>query len=261
MDNLSAIILGLVQGLTEFLPVSSSGHLVFTEKILSTKASAELTFEVLLHLSTLIAVIVYFRVRLLRMFRSLLRPSDPASAAELRMALYIVIATIPAAIAGLLFEKNVEQAFNSAKITSIFLLFTGFILLMTGLVKKGNRPITFGSGLLIGVAQALALFPGISRSGMTISAGLFQKIIPQEAAEFSFLLSIPAILGAVVLKTPKLLHVFDTANLDHYAFGCLAALISGYLSISFLLKIIGKGKFFYFGLYCLAMGIVGIAIL
>jgi len=258
MDNISAIILGLVQGLTEFLPVSSSGHLVLAEKLLGIKASTELTFEVLLHLSTVLAVIIYFRKRLGRIMAGLFKPSENHNRAELKTAGTIIVATIPAAVAGLLFEKKVELVFNSPQLTALFLICTGVILLFTGVIKRGNNQIGYGSGFVIGIAQAFALLPGISRSGMTISAGLFQKIKPAEAAEFSFLISLPAVIGAIVLKSFKLIATFQTSGLDHYLIGCAAAFVSGYLSIAVLLKIVGKGKFFYFGLYCLMIGLIGI---
>ncbi len=258
MDNISAIILGLVQGLTEFLPVSSSGHLVLAERLIGIRASTELTFEVLLHLSTVLAVVIYFRERLGRLLIGLLKPTESDNWPQLKLAGTIAIATIPAAVVGLLFEKRVEQTFNSPRLTALFLIFTGVILLATGAIKKGNENIGYKSGFIIGVAQAFALLPGISRSGMTISAGLFQKIRPAEAAEFSFLISLPAVIGAIILKSFKLLSSYQSGEMDHYLLGCIAAFVSGYLSIAFLLKIVGKGKFFYFGLYCLAVGLIGI---
>ncbi len=257
MDDISAIILGLVQGLTEFLPVSSSGHLVLAEKFLGISASTELTFEVLLHLSTVLAVVVYFRKRLARILTSFFRPSENHNRAERKTAGMIIVATIPAAAAGLLFEKKVELAFNSPRFTALFLICTGVVLLLTGLVKRGNNQVGYKAGFIIGIAQAFALLPGISRSGMTISAGLFQKIKPAEAAEFSFLISLPAVIGAIVLKSFKLIEAFQTSGIGHYLLGCAAAFVSGYLSIAVLLKIVGKGKFFYFGLYCLAIGLIG----
>lgn len=257
MNNLIAIILGLVQGLTEFLPVSSSAHLVFAERLLGTKPTAAITFEVMLHLGTLIAVLIYFRNKIWRMITGLFPPYTREKRPNLQYAIIIVLATIPAAVLGLLFKDEVEAAFNSPNLAGGFLMITGVILLATHFIKKGTRSINPTNGLLIGLAQAIALLPGISRSGMTISAGLFQKIDPAEAAEFSFLLSLPAVLGAIVLKTFTLLKTgLDTQELDHYIIGTFVAFVVGYASIFWLMRLVKKGQFFYFGIYCLAIGLL-----
>lgn len=255
MDNITAIVLGLVQGLTEFLPVSSSAHLVFAEKLLGTKATAAITFEVMLHLGTLIAVLIYFRSKIWKMIAGLFPPYTSAKMPFLRYVVIIIMATVPAAVLGLLFKDTVEAAFNSATLSGGLLVITGLILLSTHYVKKGARTINFKNGLVIGVAQAIALLPGISRSGMTISAGLFQKIDPAEAAEFSFLLSLPAVFGAVVLKTFTLLKSgLDPTEMDHYIIGTLVAFVVGYASIAWLMRLVKKGQFFYFGIYCVLAG-------
>jgi len=199
--------------------------------------------------------LIYFRKKTLALLLSLFPPYTIDKNPSLGLVGIIILATIPAGIAGLLFENKVEQAFGSVRATGFFLLFTGLILLLTQLSKSANKDISPVRGLLIGLAQAVALLPGVSRSGMTISAGLFQKIEPAQAAEFSFLLSIPAVAGAVVLKSKKLLAVgLDTQAMDHYLVGALAALVVGYISIALLMKIVKRGKFFYFGVYCLLMG-------
>lgn len=190
MDLLTSIILGTLQGLTEFLPVSSSGHLVLAEQIMGGKASTGLIFEVLVHFATMISVLIYFRKKIGGMILSLIPPYTEDKKPMLKLALIILIGTIPAVIIGLGFEDQIEAAFGSAKIAAIMLIVTSFILLSTRLSKKGSNSLSYGTGLIIGIAQSLALMPGISRSGTTISAGLHLKIDPAEAAEFSFLLSL-----------------------------------------------------------------------
>lgn len=257
MDNITAIILGLVQGLTEYLPVSSSAHLVFAEKLLGTKATAAITFEVMLHLGTLVAVLIYFRKKIWKMITGLFPPYTPEKRPFLQYAVIIVLATIPAAVLGLLFKDSVEAAFNSAALSGALLVITGLILLATHFIKKGTRTINLKSGIAIGLAQAIALLPGISRSGMTISAGLFQKIDPAEAAEYSFLLSLPAVLGAVVIKSFTLFKTgLDSSEMDHYIIGTLVAFVVGYASIAWLLRLVKKGQFFYFGIYCVIVGLL-----
>ena len=259
MDFITSIILGAVQGLTEFLPISSSGHLVLAEKILGSKASTGLIFEVMLHFATMLSVLIYFRQKIGKLLVSLLPPYTESKMPYIKLAIVIIIGTIPAVIVGLAFEKRVEEAFGSARIVSIMLLVTAAILLSTKLVRKGQKQIGYVNGLLIGIAQSAALMPGISRSGTTISAGLHLKIDPAEAAEFSFLLSLPAVFGAGVLK------LFDVAeqnavvsSMGVYLIGSLIAFIVGYLSIAWLMRLIKKGQFFYFGIYCLIVGIVSL---
>jgi undecaprenyl-diphosphatase len=262
MDNTTAIILGLIQGLTEFLPVSSSAHLVFAEKILGTKASAAITFEVMLHLGTLVAVLIYFRSKIWQMINGLFPPYNPEKRPFLKNVYIIVLATIPAAVLGLLFKDTVEAAFNSAVLSGALLVVTGLVLLSTHYIKRGVQAINVKNGFVIGLAQALALLPGISRSGMTISAGLFQKINPAEAAEFSFLLSLPSVLGAVLLKSITLLKTgLDLAEIDHYIIGTLVSFIVGYASIAWLMRLVKKGQFFYFGIYCVLVGILAVIFL
>ncbi len=262
MDLITGILLGVIQGATEFLPVSSSGHLVLAEKLLGNKASSGLVFEVMVHFATMISVLIYFRKKIIAIFLDILPPYTPEKAPSLKFAGIIAAATIPAAVLGLAFEDYIEQAFGSGKITSVMLLVTALILLSTRLFKRGNRTVNLKSGFIIGLAQSAALMPGISRSGSTISMGLFLKVAPSEAAEISFLLSLPAVLGACILKS------FDLASspiglpeFGVYLVGAFTAFVVGYISIVWLMRLIKKGQFFYFGLYCLIIGLLGITLL
>ena len=256
--------LGIVQGLTEFLPISSSGHLVIVERLFGIKSS-HLVFEVLVHLGTLLAVVVYFRKQLLIILRSIWPYSterSDESGLNRRYFWFLILGTIPAALVGFFLEDYIELAFASPRWASGMLLVTAAILLATKLSRRQNNKLNSGRTLFIGIAQALAIMPGISRSGSTISAGMYVGLDRSEAAEFSFLLSIPAILGATVLKIPDFLEAAsDPHVMVNYIVGAVAAAAVGYLSIACLMAVIRKGKFFWFGIYCAAVGILGILIL
>lgn len=266
MGLIQSIALGLIQGLTEFLPVSSSGHLVIFERLFNVEAH-NLVFEVLVHLGTLVAVIIYFREKLFFIVYSIIKSPfagvrSPESKSYARLGWFLILGTVPAAVIGLLFENYVELAFASPRWSSAMLLVTALILILTKRVKREDKNLNFGRTILIGFAQALAIMPGISRSGTTISAGMFSGMNKAEAAEFSFMLSIPAILGATVLQLPDFFAELGNVKLVLVQIaGAAAAGIVGYLSIAMLMNIIKKGKFFYFGLYCAAVGILGIILL
>jgi undecaprenyl-diphosphatase len=253
MSYFDAIILGMVQGLTEFLPVSSSGHLVLVQELLGVNEPG-LTFEILAHVGTLATVIVYFRRTIWRLLRALF---GRGTAQDRRMILWLVIGSIPAGIAGLLFEDFFEQAFASPLVTSVMLLVTGLVLLSTRLVRQGKRDLSWHAALITGCGQALAIMPGISRSGTTISAGIFAGVTPSQAAEFSFLLSIPAIGGATLLKA-KAIADLDLNLLLHHLIGALLSFLFGLLAVHFVLSVVKRGKFDYFAYYCFAVGALGL---
>lgn len=265
MNLIQGIILGIVQGLTEFLPVSSSGHLVFAERLLNIR-KGDIVFEVMVHVGTLLAVLFFFRRRLAEIFLSLLAIGRKEKTSEdregLRLAWFLILGTIPAVIFGLLFKDYIEHAFGSARWTSVEFLITGLILIATIWARDRGRDLNNSNTLAIGVAQAIAIMPAISRSGSTIAAGMFAGISKEKAAEFSFLLSIPAIGGAAVLQLPEFLRVVpDRTVMGVYLLATLISALVGYLSISFLLSVIKRGKFFYFGLYCVLLGILGLLFL
>jgi len=255
MDIWRAILLGIVQGLTEFLPVSSSGHLVLAERLFGVDPPG-VTFEVMLHTGTLLAVLVYFRKRLLGIVRDL--GGGWAGMDGLRGWKYIVwiaVGTLPAVVIGLLLKDHIESAFSDPRAAAGFLIVTGILLFATLPNYGGKRPLGWGRALGVGCAQAAALLPGISRSGSTISAAMILGISPAIAAEFSFLLSIPAILGASALSLGEAFaEGVSTATLAAYGAGGLAAGIVGYVSIWLLFGMIKKGRFWWFGAYCVAVG-------
>jgi undecaprenyl-diphosphatase len=258
MDYLYAALLGLLQGLTEFLPVSSSGHLVIAQHALGLNDPAgllnSLAFDIVLHLGTLLAVLVYFRARIMALVRSIV---DRDMIEERRMIGFVIVGTLPAVAAGLFIKSQLGGVYHSATFASAMLLVTGAMLLSTGLIKVGVEKTTLKSGLWIGVAQALAILPGISRSGATISMGMFLKVDPKKAAEFSFLLAIPAILGAAVLELRDFEGI-STENIGVFLVGSAVAFVSGLAAVGWLMRLIGKGQFKYFGFYCLLIGSVSL---
>lgn len=254
MDILYAIFLGLVQGATEFLPVSSSGHLLLAAHFFGVE-QASLTFDVVLHLATLVAVLAYFRRDLaalvLAFFGSYGAERGPR---ERRMAFYICYATVPAVVAGLLLGDYVETVIRSPLLVAFTLSAAGLVLWWAE--KKGRRQRSFSSLgfrdiMIIGCAQALALIPGVSRSGATITAGLFLGLNRVAAARFSFLLSTPVIFGAGSYKVMKLLSGpgLDSGQYLFYGAGFMASAISGYAFIALLMRFVQSHSLAVFAYY------------
>jgi undecaprenyl-diphosphatase len=274
---LESAALGILQGLTEFLPISSSGHLVLGENLLKVKYG-DISFEVFLHFGTFLSVVIVFRRTIWGMVKAVaskgravcgrcgrsnsLHYDQTRLNQDWRLFWLILAGSIPAGVLGILFKEAVEKSFSSSLFASIMLLITGSVLLLTRLFEDAKGKIKFPDAFLIGVAQAMAMLPGISRSGLTISAGIFRGIEREKAAEFSFLLSLPAILGASALKLKDVLNASNpSSDLSDYLIGMILAFLSGCLAIKFLLKVIGKGKFEYFGLYCLLIGFLSLIFL
>jgi len=245
---LTAAAWGLIQGLTEFLPVSSSGHLVLIPALLGFEEPS-LAASVMLHLGTLLAVVAYYRTDLLRLLH--LR-RDPEAR---RILLLLAIGTVPAALVGLTLHGPVETVFSEPWLVAVALMVTGAILLFSLLVGKGVRRLAEGrwtDGVVVGLAQAFALLPGISRSGMTIAAGMAQGFQRKEAARFAFLLSIPAIAGAALLDGMDLVERGGfTSDL---LLGMAVAAVVGYLTIAALIRVLTRVGLLPFALYCLAFG-------
>lgn len=251
---LDAIIWGLIQGLTEFLPVSSSGHLVLIPALLG-RPGPDLATNAMLHLGTLGAVLLYYRSDIAAMARF----DRPAR----RLITLILIGTVPAVILGLLFEDRIEVLVAEPRRVAVMLIVTGVILLATTQIRLGDRrtdnigPL---DGLLIGLAQALALIPGISRSGMTIAAGLGRAMGRTEAARFAFLLSIPVIAGAGALQIIDVLRSGESIPSTVWV-GVVVAGVAGYAAISILMRLLNRVGLAPFGVYCIAFGSISIYIL
>ncbi len=266
---IQAIILGMVQGLTEFLPVSSSAHLVFFTDIFGLQQNV--AFDTLLHLGTLVAVVGYFWKDILVIISSFISSVLDIFRGRFKEGLeekpfkklswLLVVGTIPAGLMGILLKSQFEALFTSIFYVGIFLIVTGLLLWGAERVKPGEKDvkdISFKNALVIGVAQGIAIAPGISRSGATISAGLFSGLNRELAARFSFLLSIPAILGAAIVQG-KDITSFDASTAVLTA-GFFSALIFGYLAIKLLLKIIKERTLMIFAYYCCIVGTAAIII-
>jgi undecaprenyl-diphosphatase len=253
MSYIDAVILGILQGLTEFLPVSSSGHLVLGEALLGIKEPG-VTFEVLLHVGTLLSVFVYFRARIITLVRAVF---DRGMVEERRVILMLIVATIPAGVVGILFKDFFERAFSNPVMTSVLLAVTGVILLLTRIIhtRKGN--LGFPASIWMGIGQALAIFPGISRSGSTIAAGMLAGVKPDQAAEFSFLMVIPAIGGATLLQGFEISEM-DAARLVPMILGTICAFIMGLVAVYVVLSVVRRGRFDWFAYYCFAASAVGL---
>ena len=265
MNIIKAIFLGLLQGFTEFLPISSSGHLVIAEHILNFKEGG-LAFEVFVHFGTLISVLWVFRKEIakmilnvpnmLRIFSLEILPEDRQYA---MMDFYIIIASIPAAIIGLLFEDTIEMLFESHFLVFCMLFVTGIIMWSSKYTRESRENMTSLSALLIGIAQAFAIIPGISRSGSTIVTGLWLGIRKSLAAKFSFILSTPVIFGATLLKSVDLIEKPPSSDiLINLILATLAAAVAGYFAIIWLLDIIKKQKLQWFGFYCIVLSLLGL---
>ncbi|MCX6144015.1 MAG: undecaprenyl-diphosphate phosphatase [Ignavibacteriales bacterium] len=269
MSLFQALFLGILQGLTEFLPVSSSGHLVLGQHLLNVQNPDMLSFDVYVHFGTLISVCVIFRKDISQIIVSLLhalRTKTLRSAYEtneyVRLGLAVIVGTLPAGIIGLLYHDQIAEAFQDPKLVAVNLIVTGLILFLTRFTR-GVKPkrLGMGSGFIIGLAQSVAILPGISRSGSTISAGLFLRLSPAMAARFSFLLSIPVIAGAALLESKTVLRQGMEMGFGPFLVGMIAAAITGYFAIKLLLRIIERGRFSWFAFYCFAVGIAGIILI
>ncbi len=250
MTIFEAVLLGIIQGFTEFLPISSSGHLVIGQKVLGISIAGNV-FEVVVHLGTLGSVLIIFWPDILQLIKS------TNSAVTQKYIFAIVIGTLPAIIIGFLFKDVISEAFENIRIVAVTLMITGIILLTTKFIKTKLKDIGNGSALLIGIAQAMAIVPGISRSGITISLGMHLGIAPEKAAKFSFLLAIPTILGAGLLTGLDLNESSEpTLSWSVLIVGFLSSLIIGWISLKWLLGLIRSGKFHWFGVYCILIGIL-----
>jgi undecaprenyl-diphosphatase len=245
-----------VQGLTEFLPISSDGHLALLQHFLTPMPPDErLAVDVALHIGTLVAVLFYFRRELLDMLGALVgRAREPWS---LKWIPLLILATIPAAVAGLTLKHRIEQSYDSLAVIGGSFLLTGTLLFAGSSMRGTTRSegdIGVGDAVVIGSLQALALLPGVSRSGTTISAGLFRRIRPDAVAKFSFLLSVPAIAGAVVLESGAILRLGPSMAGPLLA-GVVVAGVTGLAAIAVLLRALRSGRLTYFAYYCWLLGI------
>ena len=267
MSYLDALILGVLQGITEFLPISSSGHLVLGEHWLGLSVESLKAFDVFVHVATLLAILIYFwkdvKELVYAFFRFVmgkLKQNDPYA----RLVLFIIIGTIPAVLVGLFGEEWIDGIFRNPRNVAAAMMIVGFVFLLgeytykRGGKKDNLKKMKWWQAVFIGVAQAVALIPGVSRSGSTIITGLFQGIDRSEAARFSFLLGIPAMAGAGLLTAMKIPENggFDLgSDVVPILIGFVAALVFGLISVSFLMKFLKKHSLFVFAIYLIILGV------
>lgn len=258
MTFLQALILGLIQGLTEFLPVSSSGHLVLSQQLLGVHDPG-VTFELFAHFGTLVSVLIYFWKPLWRMTLSIIPPFKPALARERRLIGLLAVASLPAACVGFSPLKDAfESVYEKPATVGMLLFVTGCILFLPRLLSRFATPkageMNLRSAVIMGIGQAIAILPGISRSGSTIVSGMLAGAKSSHAAEFSFLMAIPAISGGFLLEVLRHGKDLDATMLQNYISGGIVAFFAGLAAIYTVLTAIRRGKFEWFGIYCLIAG-------
>jgi len=255
MNYLHALLLGLLQGLTEFLPVSSSGHLVLAQAFLPGFDQPGVLFDVLLHLGTMGAVLIYFRNDV-KMLLAAPFSSAPDMKSYRRLFWLIILGSVPTAVIGLSFKDFFESLFHDYRKAAYMLIVTGFLLFFSERFRRGGREeeqLTAGDALLAGVVQGGAIIPGISRSGSTIAALLLRGVDGETAARFSFLLALPAVGGAALLSLRDL-EALAEGMIPIYLAGTAVSFVAGLFSIHFLMAVIRKKRLYLFSLYCWAVG-------
>ena len=263
MTPLQAIALGIIQGLSEFLPISSSAHLTLAPWLLGWEDPG-LAFDVALHLGTLIAVLWYFRMEWIALVKAAfgILTTGRVETPEKRRVVYLIIATIPGAIGGYLLQSRAESAFRDPQLIAIALIVMGIVLWLVDKLVDQQRVLgemRWIDGLLIGLSQVIALIPGVSRSGSTISTARGLRFDRESAAEFSFLMSMPIIAAAVIMEGPKALQ---QGGLTNELMGwVVASAISGWLAISILMRFVSRHSYGIFAFYRVALGLVVLGVL
>lgn len=243
IEALSVAVLAVLQGVAEFLPISSSGHLVIGRHFLGL-SDAGLRLDVFLHVGTLAAVFAFYRRTIVRII----------AMREWAYALKIVLSAVPVGIVGVILRHQIEDAFSAPRAVACALFFTGVVLIATKWLRRGTKDVTWLNALVTGLAQAVAILPGVSRSGMTISAARTMGISPAKAAEFSFLMSAPPIAGAALLDVLSFGSEEAAASGTPWSlvvFGCVLSAVVGYFSLKVLVKTLDSDRFWLFGPYCL----------
>lgn len=259
MELVDAIILGVIQGLTEFLPVSSSGHIELGKAILDTQVQdpdENLLFTVLVHFATALSTIIVFRKDIFELFKGIFQFKWNE---EFQFALKIVLSMIPAVIVGLFFEEQLESLFSgNVLLVGFMLIITGLLLFLAGKARDTNKNVSWKDAVIIGVSQAVAMLPGISRSGSTISTSVLLGNDRTKAARFSFLMVVPLIFGKIAkdLLGGKIEFQADQ-NLPLIA-GFIAAFVTGWIACKWMIKLVKKAKLHYFSYYCFAVGLIAI---
>lgn len=268
MGYIEAIILGLVQGLSEFLPISSSGHLALLENLFEIKEDSVIFFAVLLHIGTLVSIFIVYHEDIYALINELfLLFKDIFTGKGLKieerpirkLGIMIIVSSIPTAIMGLLFSDYIDRIFGSLTVISICWIITGFILLFSEKLNNNKKEIEgmkYRNAIFVGICQGLAIMPGISRSGSTIVGSLVTGLKREFAVEFAFLISIPAILGSAILEFPKAIKAgIEPSTIGPMIVGFLVAAISGYFAITTMIRIVSKHRMRYFSYYVWILGL------
>jgi len=254
MNLIEVIILAIIQSITEWLPISSSGHLVIVQQLWD--LNVPVSFDVTLHIGTLIAVLVFLRRDVAKILKAVVRLDFKTE--EGKLAALIFVGSIPTAVMGFLFQDLFESFFSNLLAVGVAFMLTGCILYASKLSRDRNKSINYFDALLIGTAQGIALIPGISRSGITISTGLLRRVKKEKAFQYSFLLYIPAVIGAAIGTSVTEWKNLAATEIDvlSIVFGLVITAIVGYVFLKMLFKVVTKEKFHVFAYYCWALGLI-----
>ena len=258
MSFLEALILGLIQGLTEFLPVSSSGHLELVKALFGDNSLPEesLTFTVVLHFATALSTLVVFRKEVAEIFKGLFQFKWNE---ELQFSLKIIISMLPAVVIGVLFEEQLESFFGGKiLLVGCMLLVTALLLLLADKAKNTSKNVSYNNAFIVGISQAIAMLPGISRSGATISTSVLLGIDRTKTARFSFLMVVPLIFGKVAKDVMGGGISFESSQIGVMSIGFLAAFVSGLFACNWMISLVKKSKLSYFAIYCAIVGVIAI---
>jgi undecaprenyl-diphosphatase len=258
MDTIDAIVLGVIQGLTEFLPVSSSGHLELGKAILGDNSVPEesLMFTVVLHFATALSTIVVFREDILNILKGVLKFQWNE---DLQFISKIAVSMIPAVIVGLFFEEQLESLFGSnILLVGCMLIVTAILLFLADRAKSTEKKVSFSNAFVIGISQAIAMLPGISRSGATISTSVLLGNDKTKAARFSFLMVVPLIFGKIAKDIVGGDLTYDSSNFTALSFGFIAAFVSGLIACTWMIRLVKQSKLSYFAIYCIIAGVIAI---
>ena len=258
MSLWEALILGIIQGLTEFLPVSSSGHLELGKAILGndSEAASSLMFTVIMHAATALSTIIIFRQEIAKIFKGLFQFKWNE---ETQYSAKIILSMMPAAFVGLVFKDEIETLFSGQLLlVGVMLIITGLLLFLADKAKRTEKKVSFTNALIIGISQAIAILPGISRSGATISTSVLLGIDRSKAAQFSFLMVVPLILGKFILDLKDVIELGGSASLSigflPLSVGFIAAFFSGLIACKWMINLVKRSKLVYFSIYCFTVG-------
>lgn len=266
MDLLQAFLLGLIQGITEFLPVSSSGHLALGRALFGSEIAPGITFEIVVHFGSFCSIAVYYRKKLGEIFSDVFRNLKPSAIRSgefsknqhVRLSGYILISMIPAGIIGFTLKDQIEEIFINPLLVSFLLIITGLLLFLTRFAKQLTKTNNAWKSIVIGLAQSFAILPGISRSGSTISTALFLKIDRESAANFSFLMVLPVLAGAMLKEVLDLFELGVAVGMSPLVVGFITSFLSGYAALTYLIILLKRDKFHLFAYYCWSVGAIGI---